>query len=83
MELTEDEIIQKYGKFCGHRKSNTILPYKNKFNCFSCGYNANKKSMKSLKYNEKKIIFFKRLKYAELKIFCIRLDVYETYEGSD
>ena len=27
MELTEDEIIQKYGKRCGHCNRNTLLPY--------------------------------------------------------
>ena len=28
MELSEDEVIQKYGKQCGHRMRNTLLPYK-------------------------------------------------------
>ena len=37
MDLTEDEIIQKYGKNSGHCKRNTLLPYENKFTCFSCG----------------------------------------------
>ena len=27
MELTEDEIIQKYAKSCRHCKRNTLLPY--------------------------------------------------------
>ena len=30
-----------------------------------------------------KMIFFKISKYAELKIFCICIDGYETYEGDD
>ena len=27
MELTEDEIIQKNAKICGHCNRNTLLPY--------------------------------------------------------
>ena len=27
MELTEDKIIEKYAKNCGHCKRNTLLPY--------------------------------------------------------
>ena len=37
--------------------------------------------MNSLKYNEKKINFIDRLKYAEQKIFCICVDVYMIDEG--
>ena len=43
MELTEDEIIQKYGKRCGHCNRNTLLQYEYEFTCFSCGYNVNKR----------------------------------------
>ena len=39
--------------------------------------------MNSLKYNEKKINFVNRLKYAELKIFCISVDVYKIFEDND
>ena len=39
MELTEDEIIQKNGKRCGHCNRNTLLPYEYEWNCFSCGFN--------------------------------------------
>ena len=38
--------------------------------------------MSSLKYNKKKN-FINRLNYAEQKIFCICIDVYKIYEGSD
>ena len=37
--------------------------------------------MNSLKYNVKKINFINRLKYAEIKIFSICVDVYKIYEG--
>ena len=50
MELTEDEIIQKYTKICLHCNRNTLLPYEYEFTCFSCGYNVNKRSQK---YKEK------------------------------
>ena len=38
--------------------------------------------MNPLKYN-KKINFINRLKYAEHKIFCICVDVYQIFEGND
>ena len=43
MELTEDEIIQKLGKRCGHCSRNTLLPYEYEHNCFSCGCDVNKR----------------------------------------
>ena len=39
--------------------------------------------MNSQKYIEKKINFINRLKYAEVKIFSICVDVYKYYEGDD
>ena len=39
--------------------------------------------MNSQKYNEKKINFVNRLKYAEQKIFCICIDLYKIYQGND
>ena len=35
MELTEDQIIEKYAKNCGHCKRNTLLPYEYEWTCFS------------------------------------------------
>ena len=43
MELTEDEILQKYAKKCGHCNRNTLLPYEYEFTCLSFGYNVNKR----------------------------------------
>ena len=37
MESTEDEIIQKYGKRCGHCNRNNLLPNEHDFTCVSCG----------------------------------------------
>ena len=69
MELTEDEIIQKYGKKCGHFNRKTLLPYENDFTCFSCGYNVIKRKHELSKIQRKKINFINRLKYAEKKYF--------------
>ena len=83
MELTEDEIIEKYGKHCGHCSRNTQLPYEYEFTCFSCGFNVNKRKHELSKIQRKKINFINRLKYAEVKIFSICVDLYKIYEGDD
>ena len=83
MELTEDEIIQKYAKNCGHCNRNTLLPYEYEFTCFSCGYNVNKRKNKLSKIQRKKINFINRSKYAEVKIFSICVDLYKIYEDDD
>ena len=43
MNLSEDEIIQKYGKHRGHCNRNKLLPYEYEFTCFSCGCNVKKR----------------------------------------
>ena len=83
MELTEDKIIQKYTKRCGHCNRNTLLPSEYEFTCFLCGYNVNKRKHELSKIQRKKINFINRLKYAEQKIFCFCIDVYKIYEGND
>ena len=54
MELTEDEIIQKYGKHCGRCRRNRLLPYEHEFNCFSCGLTVNKRKPELSKIQRKK-----------------------------
>ena len=81
MELSEDQIIEKYAKKCLHCNRNTLLPYEYEFTCFSCGYNVNKRKHELSKIQRKKINFINRLKYAEQKIFCICIDVSKIYEG--
>ena len=83
MELTEDEIIQKYAKHCGQCNRNTLLPYEYEFTCFSCGYNVNKRKNELTKIQRKKINFNNRLKYAEVKIFSICVDLYKIYESGE
>ena len=83
MELTEGEIIQKYGKRCGHCSRNTLLPYEYEWSCFSCNYVVYKRKNELSKLQRKKINFINRLKYAEQKIYCICIDLYKIYEGDD
>ena len=80
MKLTEDEIIQKYAKLCGHCNRNTLLPYEYEWSCFSCNYVVSKRKNELSKIQRKKINFINRLKYAEVKIFCICIDVYKIYQ---
>ena len=68
MELTEAELIQKYGKHCGHCNRNKLLPYEHECTCISCGYNVIKRKHE-LSKNERKI-FLKKIKYAEQKKFA-------------
>ena len=67
MELTEDEIIQNYGKRCGNCNRNTLLPYEYELTCFSCGFNINERKHELAKIQRKEINFINRLKYAEQK----------------
>ena len=68
MELTDDEIIQKYAKRCGHCNRKTLLPYEYEHTCISCGYNVIKRKHQLSKIQRKKINFINRLKYAEQNI---------------
>ena len=55
MELTEDEIIQKYAKRCGHCNRNILLPYECEFTCVSCNYNVIKRKHELSKIQRKNI----------------------------
>ena len=83
MNLSEDEIIQKYAKNCGHCNRNTLLPYELEWSCFSCNYVVSKRKNELSKIKRKKINFINRLKYAEQKIICICIDLYKIYEDDD
>ena len=83
MDLTEDEIIEKYAKKGRHCNRNTLLPYEYEFTCFSCGFNVSKRKHELSEIQRKKINFINRLNYAEQKVFCICIDVYKIYEGDD
>ena len=83
MELTENEIIQKYGKRCGHCNRKSLLPNEYEFTCIVCGFNVNKRKHELSKIQRKEINFINRLKYAEVKIFSKCVDVDKIYEGDD
>ena len=83
MELTEDEIIEKYAKQSRHCNRNTLLPHEYEYTCISCGYNVNKRKHELSKIQRKTINFINRLKYAEQRKFCICIDVHKIYEGDD
>ena len=55
MQLSEDEIIQKYGKHCGNCNRNTLFPYEYEFTCFSCGYNVIKRKHELSKIQSSKM----------------------------
>ena len=40
MELSEDEVLQKYGKQGRDCNLNTLLPYEYEYTCISCEYNV-------------------------------------------
>ena len=74
------KLYKNTPKNCGHCRRNTLLPYEYEFTCISCGYNVNKRKHELSKIQPKKINFINRLKYAEVKIFSICVDVYKIYE---
>ena len=39
MEVTEDQIIEKYAKQCLYCIRKALLPYEFEFTCTSCGFN--------------------------------------------
>ena len=84
MEITEDEIIQKYGQNCRHCNRNTLLPYEYEYTCFSCGYNVIKRKHELSKVKRKKNTFYKQIEICRVKNlldFCV--DVYKRNESND
>ena len=43
MNLSEDQIIEKNGKRCGHCNRIILLPYEYVVSCFPCGFNLIKR----------------------------------------
>ena len=70
-------------KKCLHCLRNILLPYEYELTCLSSGYNVIKRKNELSKIQRKRINFINRLKYAEHKIFCICIEVYEIYESDD
>ena len=76
MNLSEDQIIEKYAKHYGHCNRDTLLPYEYGWNCISWGFKLIKSKHELSQIQRKKINFINRLKYTEHKIFFICVDIY-------
>ena len=83
MELTEDQIIEKYVKKGEHCGRDMLLPYEYGWTCVSCGCNVIKRKHELSKISRKKMNFINRLKYAEHKKLCIFIEVHKKYDGTD
>ena len=83
MELTEDDFIQKYAKYCLQCSRNTLLPYEYEWTCIARRYNLMNRKQELSKNQRKKINSINRLQHAKQKIFCICIEVYPLYEGVD
>ena len=83
MQLSEDEIIKNMLNIVDiaiethyyHTNMNGLVSH--------VDITLLNENMNSLKFNGKKINFINCLKYAEFKIFCICVDVYQINEGDD
>ena len=62
MNLSENEINEKYGKKCRHCVRNTLLPFEYEFTCISCGYNVMKRKHELSKIHRKKHRFYPSIK---------------------
>ena len=80
MELTEDQVIEKYAKHQTDCSQKMLLPYEYERICLSCGYNVIKRKHELTK-NQRKKNFITRLKYAEHKKLCMCIEVYKFYES--
>ena len=69
MEITEDQIIEKYEKDCKHCTWAILLPYEYELTCFACAYNVINCKKELSKNSWKEINFINRLKCAENEIF--------------
>ena len=56
MELTEDQIFEKYAEQCRHCSRILLLPYEFEFICISCGLNLLKRKQEITKIQKKIIL---------------------------
>ena len=81
MELTEDEILQKYAKQCPSCNRNGLLPYAYEWIYIFCNYNIIKQKHELTK-EQKRQTFSLRLKYAEKNLLYL-FDIMQIYDGED
>ena len=79
MELTEDEINEKYVEKCGHCDRNMLLLHEYELTCISFGYNVVKRKHEFNESQRKKMKSINRVKNAEHKIVRICIDVYKKF----
>ena len=57
MILTDEQIIEKYGKTCPSCNRNTLLPYAYEWTCLICRLNITKQKHELTLNNVKKYLF--------------------------
>ena len=83
MQLTDDEILKKYGKYCPSCNRNYMLPYEYEYTCYFCNHTIIKTKKELSNFSKKKQNFALRLNYAKKKILTICVDVAQIYFGDD
>ena len=82
MQLTEDEIIKKYGNIVLCNK-NCMLPYEYEYTCYFCNHSIFKTKEQLSNFSKKKQNFALRLNYGKKKILTICVDIAQIYFGDD
>ena len=62
MQLSEDEFIEEYAKYCGYFLRSVLFPYEYELTCFSCRCHVIKRKHELFKIQRKRINFTNRLK---------------------
>ena len=83
MQLTDDEIIKKYGKYCPSCDRNCMLPYEYEYTCYFCNHTFIKTKKQLSNFSKKKQNFGLRLNYGKKKILTICVDIAQIYFGDD
>ena len=83
MILTDNQIIEKYGKNCPSCDRNCMLPYEYEYTCYFCNHTIIKTKKELSNISRKKQNFALRLNYAKKKILTIFVDVAQIYFDYD
>ena len=83
MELTEDQIVKKYAKHCGHCSRNILLLSEYVWICFGCGYNLINRKNKLSKTQRKKNKFCESIKICGTQNILHLRRCIHNFEGDD
>ena len=83
MQLTEHEIIEKYGQNCPSCNRNCMLSYEYEYTCYFCNHTIIKTKKQLSNISRKKQNFALRLNYAKKKILTICVDIAQIYFSDD